>query len=422
MEDSLGTIEFTTDRLSVGPWHDRAAATGLALVDVVADLLTERTTVALPDSWRGAYDAARAARWIAERDAESPTLLAVERSSDRPIALAIVAGIPGDDGGVGDRVGLDLRIGYLVAESAWGRGTASELLGGLVGWARTDRRITTMTGGVDLQNTASIRVLERCGFQVVDRDADGATYRLDLRADGHRHRPDNAPDRPLAGIRRADHTTPETSPSTLDRRDAIAELGDALRAITSHTIGTEVDDDVIRSVAADVRALADVLAERQRRLDEPPSVDDLPRGQRLFNPIVGAGNPVAPPVHIEYVDGAAVGRCTLDWRYEGPFTYAHGGISALLLDQVMGYAAAASGHPGVTGRLTIRYREAVPLGEPLRLQARLVDVLGVRAAITGSIARESAPETALVEAEGSFLALRPEQATRLFGDAAERTE
>ncbi|MEM9042928.1 MAG: PaaI family thioesterase, partial [Actinomycetota bacterium] len=150
--------------------------------------------------------------------------------------------------------------------------------------------------------------------------------------------------------------------------------------------------------------------------------DDLPRGQRLFNPIVGAGNPVAPPVHIEDVDGAAVGRCTLDWRYEGPFTYAHGGISALLLDQVMGYAAVASGHPGVTGRLTIRYREAVPLGEPLRLQARLVDVLGVRAAITGSIARESAPETALVEAEGSFLALRPEQATRLFGAAAERTE
>jgi len=236
------------------------------------------------------------------------------------------------------------------------------------------------------------------------------------------HRPENAPDRPLAGMRPANAGTPTPSHATLDRRDAIAELGDALRAITSHTIGTEVDDDVIRSVAADVRALAAVLGERQRRLDEPPSVDDLPRGQRLFNPIVGAGNPVAPPVHIEYVDGAAVGRCTLDWRYEGPFTYAHGGISALLLDQVMGYAAAVSGHPGVTGRLQIRYRDAVPLGQPLLLQARLVDVLGVRAAITGSIALVAAPDTSLVEAAGRFLALRAEQATRLFGDVAERTE
>ena len=240
--------------------------------------------------------------------------------------------------------------------------------------------------------------------------------------DGRPHRTDNAPDRPLAGMRPADDLTPAASASTRDRRDAIAELGDALRAITSYAIGTEVDDDVIRGVARELGVLADRLGARQRRLDEPPSVDDLPRGQRLFNPIVGAGNPVAPPVRIEYVDGTAVGRCTLDWRYEGPFTYAHGGISALLLDQIMGYAAAATGHPGVTGRLQIRYRDAVPLGRPLRLQARLVDVLGVRAAITGSIALESDPDTPLVEAEGSFLALRAEQATRLFGDIAEQTE
>ncbi len=240
--------------------------------------------------------------------------------------------------------------------------------------------------------------------------------------DGRPHRTDNAPDRPLAGMRPAEDDTPDTPPETLDRRDAVAELGDALRSITSSAIGTEVDEEVIRAVAGDVRALADVLGARQRRLDEPPSVDDLPRGQRLFNPIVGAGNPVAPPVRIEYVDGTAVGRCTLDWRYEGPFTYAHGGVSALLLDQIMGYAAAAAGHPGVTGRLQIRYRDAVPLGQPLRLHARLVDVLGVRAAITGTIALESAPDRPLVEAEGSFLALRAEQATRLFGDVTERSE
>ncbi len=87
----------------------------------------------------------------------------------------------------------------------------------------------------------------------------------------------------------------------------------------------------------------------------------------------------------------------------------------MLLDQIMGYAAAAAGHPSVTGRLQVRYRSTVPLDRPLRLQARLIDVLGVRAAITGSIALASAPDQALVEAEGRFLALRREQATRLFG-------
>ena len=91
----------------------------------------------------------------------------------------------------------------------------------------------------------------------------------------------------------------------------------------------------------------------------------------------------------------------------------------MLLDQIMGYAAAAAGHPGVTGRLQVRYRSTVPLGQPLRLEARLIDVLGVRAAVRGSISLATAPETPLVEAEGRFLALRPEQAARLFGDVAE---
>ncbi len=88
---------------------------------------------------------------------------------------------------------------------------------------------------------------------------------------------------------------------------------------------------------------------------------------------------------------------------------------ALLLDQIMGYAAAAAGHPGVTARLEVRYRSTVPLGEPLRLQARLIDVLGVRAAIRGSVSLASAPDDPLVEAEGRFLTLRDEQAARLFG-------
>jgi acyl-coenzyme A thioesterase PaaI-like protein len=221
------------------------------------------------------------------------------------------------------------------------------------------------------------------------------------------------------------HTdVPETEPTAelAERREAVAELGDALRELTSRAIGTEVDVEVLRRVAAEARRSAVVLAAQQRRLDQPSSVDDLQRGQRPFNPIVGAGNPVAPPMRVEIVDGVALGSCTLDWRYEGPPTYAHGGVSAMLLDQIMGYAAAAAGHPGVTARLEVRYRSTVPLGQPLRLEARFVDVLGVRSTIKGSISLAAARDDALVVAEGRFLALRPEQATRLFGDVAESSD
>ncbi|MEO1064115.1 MAG: PaaI family thioesterase [Actinomycetota bacterium] len=229
----------------------------------------------------------------------------------------------------------------------------------------------------------------------------------------------NTPDRKLAGVRYLDAAEVELTAELALRREAVSELGDALRELTSKAIGAEVDTEMLRRVASEARELAAALGERQRSADEPSSVDDLRRGQRLFNPIVGSGTPVAPPVRVEIVDGAAVGTCTLDWRYEGPFTYAHGGVSAMLLDQIMGYATAAAGHPGVTGRLEIRYRSTVPLGEPLRLEARLIDVLGVRSAVRGSISLAAAPDDALVEAEGRFLALREEQAARLFGRNAD---
>lgn len=237
--------------------------------------------------------------------------------------------------------------------------------------------------------------------------------------DGSSPSTENAPDRALAGARHVDLPKMQMDTDFLDRRTAVADLGQALRELVANAIGSEVTTEVLRSVAAEARELASRLAERQRRLDEPSSVDDVHRGQRPFNPVVGAGNPVAPPMHVEIIDGVAVGTCTLDWRYEGPFTYAHGGVSALLLDTAMGYAAAAAGHPGVTARLEVRYRSTVPLGEPLLVRAELIDVLGVRAAIRGSISLEETPDDVLVEAEGRFLALRPEQAARLFGSRAD---
>ena len=229
-------------------------------------------------------------------------------------------------------------------------------------------------------------------------------------------------DRPLVGSRTPSVPDAEQTAELTDRRAAVAQLAAALRDLVSVAIGSEVPADVLRAVAEDAGRSAATLGEHQRRLDEPSSVDDLHRGQRWFNPVVGTGNPIAPPMRVEYVDGAAIGWCTLDWRYEGPPTYAHGGISALLLDQIMGHAAAAAGHPGVTARLEVRYRSTVPLGKPLRLHARLIDVLGVRAALRSSISLASAPDVPLVEAEGRFLALREEQATRLFGGSSTHTD
>ncbi len=173
--DVLERCEFETERLAVGPWHEVADRLDVDLGTTVADLLDVRTTAALPASWRGEYSPDSARGWIDERDAESSMLLITELASQQPIGLLIlgVVPLPGS--------GTDLRIGYLLAEHVWGRGLASELVSGLIEWARTQPAIRTLTGGADPTNRASVRVLEKCGFEMIDEaDPDAVVYQFQV--------------------------------------------------------------------------------------------------------------------------------------------------------------------------------------------------------------------------------------------------
>lgn len=164
---------FETARLAVGPWHTVASDAGVDLGQTVSQLLTPATTLGLPQEWRGVYSVARARTWIDERDAESITLLVVERHRHQPVGLVILFVSPVDE------TLVDLRIGYLVAESAWGQGYATELVAGLVAWARSQPAVATLIAGVDASNEASIRVLAKCGFAPVsDSDEPEAFFEL----------------------------------------------------------------------------------------------------------------------------------------------------------------------------------------------------------------------------------------------------
>ena len=88
----------------------------------------------------------------------------------------------------------------------------------------------------------------------------------------------------------------------------------------------------------------------------------------------------------------------------------------MLLDQLLGHAAAVSGHPGVTTELSVRYRRPVPpVDVPLRIWGRVAGAEGRRVAVGGGITTAAEPGIPLVEAEGRFARLRPDQARRLFG-------
>src|ERR1700704_4178205 len=58
-------------------------------------------------------------------------------------------------------------------------------------------------------------------------------------------------------------------------------------------------------------------------------------------------------------------------RFQSWAGMAHGGITALLLDEAVGWAAWHAGHPGVTGRLQVNYRRPLKLGESVRVVGKV---------------------------------------------------
>nr|WP_183592288.1 PaaI family thioesterase [Nocardioides soli] len=192
---------------------------------------------------------------------------------------------------------------------------------------------------------------------------------------------------------------------------------EVVRELVDATIRTEVDDDEIRAVQAE---LEDIVARlRRSQLDGPYGVrfNATGHGRPWGNSVVGLRNAIAPPLAIERESTGRV-RCEfhLGAAYEGPPSLVHGGVSALILDQMLGEAAGAGGRPGMTATLTLHYRRATPLGD-LRAEAWIERTEGIKTWAHGRI--EDA-EGVTVEAEGLFIL--PRWARELAfptGDAAE---
>ena len=155
----IENCNFSTQRLLVREWHSLSPDEWIQqdLEVVVQNILTTRVTRSLPPAWQGTYTLDRARNWVQERDDEGVTLLVVEKTSQLPIGLIILfETADGTDGS-------ELRLGYMLAESAWGKGLASELIGGFVEWCQNND-VNSVTGGVERDNIASKRVLEKIGF------------------------------------------------------------------------------------------------------------------------------------------------------------------------------------------------------------------------------------------------------------------
>jgi acyl-coenzyme A thioesterase PaaI-like protein len=200
--------------------------------------------------------------------------------------------------------------------------------------------------------------------------------------------------------------------SSTDGDLTLNRVAAAMRRITGLTVGQPIDEAEVARAAAELEVLADRLekgAPGRKRERDQPHPERHPQDYFPTSPVIGFGNPVAPPVEVWAVPGIdgtreVRGRVTFDYQYEGPPTCVHGGVIAEIFDELLGLANIISGDGGMTGTLTVRYRRPTPLLSPLDLASRVTGREGRKIFAWGGIYHQG---QLTAEAEGIFIVVQP---------------
>ncbi|MEO6123173.1 MAG: PaaI family thioesterase [Ilumatobacteraceae bacterium] len=194
------------------------------------------------------------------------------------------------------------------------------------------------------------------------------------------------------------------------------ELAGAMRQVIEAMMSSTDDDPTMESAAALVSQAAALLTRPDGAREyvgvAEGSLADGPQNFIDFSPFIGVLNPLAPPIAVSFDDnGDVLGHCTYGAAYEGPPGCVHGGFIAAGFDEVLGFAQAYSGKPGMTGNLNISYRSPTPLGREVRYVGRLDRVEGRKIYCSATL---SHGDTLCAEAQGLFISMKPAVFERLL--------
>ncbi|MCU1365772.1 MAG: hypothetical protein JWN39_1411 [Ilumatobacteraceae bacterium] len=197
---------------------------------------------------------------------------------------------------------------------------------------------------------------------------------------------------------------------------ARADLADATRTIIDELMRSTADDAEFVQAAGLVVQAAELLREQAHgRTYQGVAEASLSDGAQKFidfSPFIGVLNPLAPPLSVRFEDDKTViGTCTYGAAYEGPPGCLHGGFIAAGFDEILGFAQAYSGRPGMTGNLNISYRSPTPLFREVTFVGRLDRVDGRKIFASATL---SDGDRLCAQAEGLFISMKPAVFDRLM--------
>jgi acyl-coenzyme A thioesterase PaaI-like protein len=152
------------------------------------------------------------------------------------------------------------------------------------------------------------------------------------------------------------------------------------------------------------------------RIHRAPSVTPPPGCVSLY-PFPGppqsfvSGDPDGHRLRVAYfrrqADGVLFARAWFGRGAEGPPGFAHGGSVAAVLDEAMGAAAWAAGHPSIAARIVVDFKTMVPLGIDASVEMTVEKVEGRK--VTTRARLLDADGRVLAQSEGLFVRLTDDQ-------------
>lgn len=200
---------------------------------------------------------------------------------------------------------------------------------------------------------------------------------------------------------------PSTTPVPCESDDLVDAVRRSVRAVRASTVDTAARERARTLIEEASRIL------EEDRLPGPfwqtgfTSLDQFdlqadPTSLFPYSPATGHRNPVSPRMEVTVGDDGVV-RATAVFteQFNGPpFDVCHGGVIALVYDDLVGLAAMVGSGGGMTARLTVDYRRPTPLFVPIEISAWFTELDGRKMYARGEMRHDG---ELLNEAEGLFI-------------------
>ena len=182
-------------------------------------------------------------------------------------------------------------------------------------------------------------------------------------------------------------------------------LASATRALNEKLVSTDIGPELAATLTKKIEGLTAELSQTQqvdglvdmaKRADRG-TIDDV-MGELVS--VGGRSHPCSPELLWQEASNRITGTVRFNQAFEGPPGHVHGGWVAGVLDHIMGMTHVRTGHPGMTGGLSVRYLKPTPLNQLIEISAEATELDEKRTEVKGTM---RCGETTTATAEAIFV-------------------